>query len=375
MVAQRVVEPKSGTAMRSWAISRALAQIGDLAIVDVATDPGRGGEPGTIELHDGGTARYARVAVADLAAWFATHDLDVVVAGETALAPWIRDVADVTRVVDCQNVESDLWREHAARGPAEQRAAHAERARVSGLLERFVLPQLDQVWVVSRADADTLAARAPGSSIDVVPNVVPVSEPVRREPEPGHGVFFGSLWYPPNQEAVTELVAVSDALTRRGHPHRFTVAGVGAPDWLLAEVTRHPAIAAPGFVDDLAGLVGRASCAVFPMTSGGGSMIKLLTALGAGCPVVTTPEGARGIPELVDGVNVVIRPLGDSFVDAVAALLVAPSGHDALGRAGARLIRDGYSVNVLDARVAELLCTDPPPADVAVPTAPAPDGD
>ncbi len=176
-----------------------------------------------------------------------------------------------------------------------------------------------------------------------------------RFPVPGHGVFFGSLWYPPNQEAVTELLAVSTGLTRRAQPHRFTVAGAGAPEWLVGALAGCSEVTAPGFVNDLPGLLEGAAGAVFPMTYGGGSMSKLLTTLAAGCPVVTTPEGARGIPELVDGVHLVIRPLGESFVDAVAAVLADPLAYADLGRAGARLIRECYSVDVLDARVAELL--------------------
>ena len=43
------------------------------------------------------------------------------------------------------------------------------------------------------------------------------------------------------------------------------------------------------------------------------------------------------------------------FVDAVAAVLADPHRYDGMGRAGARLIRERYSVDVLDARVGELL--------------------
>ena len=63
-------------------------------------------------------------------------------------------------------------------------------------------------------------------------------------------------------------------------------------------------------------------------------MSKLLTTLAAGCPVVTTPEGVWGIPELVDGVHLVIRPLGESFVDAVAAVLADPLGVRGSGPGG-----------------------------------------
>ncbi len=358
VVAHRVTAPTSGYATRTWTISRALAQAGDLTIVHVGADPGDDDHrPEPVELDHGVVARYERVTTADLAARLAGHDLDVVVAGEPTLVPGIVGAPVARRIVDCQNVESDLWRAHATRGPARERAANEQRARASDLLERSVFPRLDQVWTVSGADADTLAARVPAPMIEVVPNVVavPDDDPGPRASIPGHGVFFGSLWYPPNQDAATELLAVSEALTRREQPHRFTVAGAGAPEWLARELARASAVAAPGFVADLGTLLDGAACAVLPMTYGGGSMVKLLTALGAGCPVVTTPDGSRGIPELADGVHLVVRPLGEPFVDAVAAALAHPERFDGLGREGARLVRDRYSLDVLDARVWELL--------------------
>jgi glycosyltransferase involved in cell wall biosynthesis len=358
VVAQRVEAPRSGYAMRTWTISTALASVGELVIVNVGSDPADRGEPTTIVLGRGRSARYVRVGTGDLTDWFAGQGLDVVVADETALAPWTLAATGAKRIVNCQNVESEIARAHADRGSTERRALHAQRARGFELIERTVFQQCDQVWVASRSDADTLAAQVGRLRIRVVPNVVPDSVLVHRAPEPGHGVFFGSLWYEANQDAVTELLDVSDALDRRGVRHHFTVAGVGAPPWLISEIDRRPAVAAAGFVTDLDGLLARASGAVFPVTYGGGSMVKLVAALGAGCPVVTTAQGARGIPELEDGANVVIRPLGEPFVDAVSDLIAEPHRYERLGRAGARLVRDNYSLDVLDATLAELLRDD-----------------
>jgi glycosyltransferase involved in cell wall biosynthesis len=358
VVAQRVEVPRSGYAMRTWTISTALASVGELVIVNVGSDPAERDEPSTIALGRGRSARYVRVAPDDLADWFAGQGLDVVIADETALAPWILPATGAKRIVNCQNVESEIARAHADRGSTDGRALHSQRARSFERIERTVFPHCEQVWVVSRSDADTLAAQVGRLRIGVVPNVVPDSVSVHRVAEPGHGVFFGSLWYEPNQDAVSELLEVSDALGRRGVRHQFTVAGAGAPPWLVREIDRRPAVTAAGFVTDLDGLLARAAGAVFPVTYGGGSMVKLLAALGAGCPVVTTAPGARGIPELEDGANVVIRALGAPFVDAVADLIAAPHRYDGLGRAGARMVRDHYSLDVLDATVAELLGGD-----------------
>jgi glycosyltransferase involved in cell wall biosynthesis len=355
VVAQRATAPLSGYAMRTWALSTALADLGELTVVNV-----RPAEPGVppsdeITLGDGRTARYDEVATNVFASWSAERTFDVVVADETALAPTVRARSDARRIVSCHNVESVLARAQATHAPVESRAAHARRAESFELLERRVFPDFDQVWAVSGSDADALRALVPGLDVRVVPNVVAVPAPSVRKPQPGHCTWFGSLWYEPNQDAVVNLLAVSEELDRRGVAHRLTIAGKGAPSWLTDRIGQRAAATAPGFVDDLPALLARSAAAVFPMSYGGGSMVKLLEALALGCPAVTTPEGARGIPELRDGEDALIRPLGPAFVDAVADLLAEPGKYDALGRAGARLVHDGYSLPVLDALLAELL--------------------
>jgi glycosyltransferase involved in cell wall biosynthesis len=336
-------------------ISRALAGCGELHVADIG--PKRADRDAAVELSlgDGRVATQHSVAAADTSAWLASNQFDVVVAGETALAPYVHNVAGALRVVNANDVESVLWREFAARAPDDERAAHLQQARTYDLIERSVLPQLDQVWVVSPADAATLAARAPDVRCHVLPNVVDVVDDTARRPEHGHAMFFGSLWWGPNQEAVRELLRVSDALDRRGQPHRITVAGAGAPPWLVDAMASRSAIDHRGFVPDLADLLATAAAAVMPMTYGGGSMVKFIDALAHGCPVVTTPEGARGFPDVVDGVHALIRPLDDSFTAAVAAVLRDPDRYERLGTAGRSVVQQRYAPVALDAAVSALI--------------------
>ena len=56
-----------------------------------------------------------------------------------------------------------------------------------------------------------------------------------------------------------------------------------------------PGVVFRGFVEDLAGLLGSARLLAAPMFSGGGSRIKVLTALAHGLPVVANDLGLQGI--------------------------------------------------------------------------------
>jgi glycosyltransferase involved in cell wall biosynthesis len=74
-----------------------------------------------------------------------------------------------------------------------------------------------------------------------------------------------------------------------------------------------------GFVPDLRPLFAAADVAINPVDSGSGSNIKLAEYLAAGLPVVSTPEGLRGLPlDAHAAVHVAPR---ERFAEALAASL------------------------------------------------------
>ena len=68
---------------------------------------------------------------------------------------------------------------------------------------------------------------------------------------------------------------------------------------------------------------GRARVAVVPLRCGAGVKLKVVEALRAGVPLVTTPVGAQGLPGLSQ--VVAVHDDAASFADAVAALLRDPA--------------------------------------------------
>ena len=88
-----------------------------------------------------------------------------------------------------------------------------------------------------------------------------------------------------------------------GHPLKVSlifqhgcvlIAGPGPPPEIKA-LQRDPSISVLGFVDDLTGLYKKCRCAVAPILRGSGTRIKILEAMAAGIPVVSTTIGAEGI--------------------------------------------------------------------------------
>ncbi|HJU83903.1 MAG TPA: glycosyltransferase family 4 protein [Holophagaceae bacterium] len=272
---------------------------------------------------------------------------DVVVADETWLAPYAAFAPARCRVVHTHNLESAASREFAATGANS--AHHRRMARRYAQVERELLPRVDQVWGVREEDLDAYAAAGVArSALRLVPNAVPDAafHPAPAPGEAGLGLFVGSLWHPPNLAAAQALADLAQALARRGVAARLVVAGRGAPPELVARAEGIPSFELAGFVEDLPALLRRAAVVVVPMRGGGGTKLKLIEAMAAGRPILTTPEGAAGLG-LEDGAHAWILPLGDAFLDTLAELLARPEAHLAMGLRAQALARERYSLKAL----------------------------
>jgi glycosyltransferase involved in cell wall biosynthesis len=70
---------------------------------------------------------------------------------------------------------------------------------------------------------------------------------------------------------------------------------------------------------DVSPYLARAHIAAVPLTTGGGTRLKILEAMAAGVPVVATPLAAEGLA-LLDGVHIRLAETDEDFVDRIEAL-------------------------------------------------------
>lgn len=147
-------------------------------------------------------------------------------------------------------------------------------------------------------------------------------------------VYHGTFSYPPNREALTILVdEILPRLAKLGHRSQLLGIGRDAP-----REFDHPDVRLPGSVRNLAGPLKACDIAVVPLTSGGGTRMKILDYFAAGLPVVSTTKGCEGLP-VADGEQLLIRDDWDDFARAVADLLENDDRRRALGEAGHEMAR------------------------------------
>ena len=116
----------------------------------------------------------------------------------------------------------------------------------------------------------------------------------------------------------------------------------GSPADAVKRLASDPAVKVTGYVEDLACYYQRCDVSVAPMRMVGGVMCKILDAMAAGLPVVTTFEGNAGIGAK-PGEEILIANTTESFADETIALLRDGQRRATIGRRGLDFVRREFS--------------------------------
>lgn len=187
---------------------------------------------------------------------------------------------------------------------------------------------------VDRAAVDLLCSR-PGLARRVPLVRAPRTGPRRPFADRRGLLFVGNYEHAPNVDGLEHLLdgvlpALPPELLRQ-HPVR--VVGHGLTGALAARCARVPGVEPVGWVPDLAPYLDEARLLVAPLRNGAGVKNKLLDALVAGTPCVTTPVGIEGTT-LVAGQHVDVGSTATEIAAAVTALVQDEPRWSAMAQAG-----------------------------------------
>lgn len=224
-----------------------------------------------------------------------------------------------------------------------------ELARVRAY-EGMTAGLFDEAWVISEADRREILALAPCARVEVVPNGVDerLFEVERAKGEPPVVLFVGNLSVPHNVDAVRVLAEEIAPRVRSRVPQAvFRIVG-HSDRGLASRLAGRPGISVVGFVPDLADAYGSAAVFAAPLRFAAGVQNKILEAMAAGLPVVTTSAASRGLAARPDH-DVLVRDDPDAFAAALAGLLEDEEARRALGERGRGFVeRDFGWRRVLD---------------------------
>ena len=133
-------------------------------------------------------------------------------------------------------------------------------------------------------------------------------------------LFVGGFAHPPNADAVLWFAKEIYPAIREKLEIPFYVVGSKVTDEVKALEQPGNGIVIKGFVseEELASLYENCRIVVVPLRYGAGVKGKVVEALYHGAPIVTTPTGAEGIPEVETVLDIEERP--EAFAQAVVSL-------------------------------------------------------
>jgi sugar transferase (PEP-CTERM/EpsH1 system associated) len=256
-------------------------------------------------------------------------------------------------VCDWHNLESELMRRYSEQEPRGLRRAYAGRtARLMSEFEQRAVREFDAHVVVSQRDEQRLRDLNPGARIFLIENGVDTAFysdlGARAESEARRIVFVGSMDYHANIDGVVDFAREVWPRLRERRPELvFTVVGKDpAPE--VRELAKIAGIEVTGTVDDVRPFYREAIAAVVPLKVGGGSRLKILEAMAAGVPVVSTTLGAEGLGVRHDE-NILLADSNEELAEAIISLVESGSQRRDLIEAGRALVSRHYDWSSLGA--------------------------
>jgi glycosyltransferase involved in cell wall biosynthesis len=216
------------------------------------------------------------------------------------------------------------------------RMVYALEARRAGQLERAALRQFDVVACVSETDKRLL----PRDDAIVAPNGWEAG-PLRASASEPVVTMTANFAFATNEDAAVWFVRAVWPKVRAGVPAAKLILVGREPTPAVRRLAELDGVQVTGTVPSVEPFLDCAAVSVAPLRSGGGSRLKILEALEAGKPVVTTSLGYEGLEEL-DGRGVRVADDPGEMAGAILELLENPAQAATLGADGRRAVHERY---------------------------------
>jgi polysaccharide biosynthesis protein PslH len=237
----------------------------------------------------------------------------------------------------------EYWREFRRARTIRKLAVMGKWLLMNYRFERHYFGPAAHCLFVSEVDAASFHRVCPTTPVSVIHNGVDerAFAPAGLAPERRTIVFEGRMSFRPNADGI---VAFCNDVLPRIHAAvpdvRVQLVGMDPPAQVRALASSF--IEVTGFVDDVRPYLERAAVFICPLRKGAGIKNKVLQAWSMGKAVVATPASVGGLM-VEEGMNIIVRPLDDTFADAVIDCLRHPSRAAAIGAAARQTILAHYT--------------------------------
>ncbi len=267
-------------------------------------------------------------------------------------------------VLDQHNIESGIFR----RGLRGKRGADRLRGWLTyHKFRRFeartcaAFSACSVVSVKEREELRRLLPHSGGMRVEIIPNGVdterlrPVWERGSQAPPATRNLLFtGSLSYGVNVDGLRWFLReVFPGVKARFPDLCLRITGEPSPE-IAAEVNGDPRVIFTGYLEEVRPLLQESAALVVPLWQGGGTRLKILEAMAAGLPVVSTAVGAEGL-EAKQAQHLLIADTPEEFVAAIGQVLQQPLRTLAMTGRARKLAEQEYDWGPIGRRFVELV--------------------
>jgi polysaccharide biosynthesis protein PslH len=234
------------------------------------------------------------------------------------LLPALKRCSRAKLVVDIHDVQTQRTQSIIDSLPAtkwKERLVHMALLRSFATIEERCYRCADVIWAMKEEDRHLLQGLGGPYRIHLVPNVTDPDEQGRTDQlgaareAPVRAAYVGNYAGEPNERCALELIAAFRRSVFPAVETRLFLVGVNPSASMRRAAAGEERIIITGSVPSLAEFLTPVNTIfVAPLFAGGGIKRKVIEAMMAGCPVVTTAVGAEGL-ELTSGATaIVVRP-------------------------------------------------------------------
>lgn len=276
------------------------------------------------------------------------NDYSYIHVEDVVMAQYAKEFTRATKILDMHNIESNLLYRYASHERNFFKKYYALLTSKKLLkYEIKCIECFDAILVCSLEDKIALNCHNMLDKIHVIPNGVDASvySDQTSSAKENALVFVGSMDYHANISGIEYFYAHILPLLRARHPGLLIyVVGKNPPSHIRA--LHGDGVVVTGAVDDVRPYLHRSAISIVPLLVGGGTRLKILEAMAAGLPVVSTSQGAEGIAA-VHGREILIADTPQKFADAVSSLLENASERDRLARSGREFVLQHYDWTIV----------------------------
>jgi len=261
------------------------------------------------------------------------------------MAHYALEYAGVTRVLDHHNVKTAFYKEAAARtrNPLKKMDYLTEHYKWYKY-EREVLDQFDVHTSCAESEREAIRSFV-SAPVELLPSGVDTDyfHPKQEESTGSNLIFTGTLEYFPNHEAVLYFCKeIFPAVLKDVPRASFHVVGRKPAPSLERLFKSNPRCWLTSDVADMRPFFYQSTIFVVPLLNGAGTRLKIMEAMAAGLPVVSTSKGAEGLG-LKNGEGILIADDPNEFSYMVIGLLRDRGKREELRQKAIAISRERFS--------------------------------